>query len=356
MSCRPLSRPDCRIFPLLPSRRSAEDLLTAAWRQRGPTACLLFPFSLLYRLLAAVRHSAYRNGLLRRERLPVPVVVIGNITVGGSGKTPLVIHLARALRENGRFPGVIARGYRGSAAAPTEVEPDGDPARFGDEALVLARNGGCPVFVGHDRAATARALLALHPACDVILADDGLQHYRLDRDLELAVFDARGVMNGWLLPAGPLREPAIRLASVDAVILNENAVLPAPTFAGPVFSMRLEGSEFRSLDEPGKVCRAAELAGLRLHAVAGIGSPGRFFDHLRGMDLEFAEHPFPDHHAYIANDVEFGGDAILTTEKDAVKLAALNLAIPVWVLPVSAFLTPDLVSFVLERLHGCSSA
>lgn len=286
----------------------------------------------------------------------MPVVVVGNITVGGSGKTPLVIHLARSLRERGRFPGVIALGFGGNAEAPLEVDPCDDPARVGDEALVLARNCGCPVFVGRDRAAAGRALLERHPACDVILTDDGLQHYRLERDIELAVFDSRGVMNGWLLPAGPLREPVGRLAEVDAVILNENAVPPAPTPGAPVFRMCLAGRSFARLDEPERHCDAGDLAGLRLHAVAGIGSPGRFFDHLRGLSLEFTEHPFPDHHAYVPADVEFGGDAILTTEKDAVKLAALRPAVPVWVLPVAAYLTPDLVSFVLEKLNGCPSA
>lgn len=330
--------------------------MTAAWRRRGLAACLLFPFSLVFRMLVSIRRSAYRHGWVRSERLSVPVVVIGNITVGGSGKTPLVIYLAKALRERGRRPGVIASGFRGNAGAPTAVDPHGDPACFGDEALVLAKHCGCPVFVGRDRAAAGRAMLAQHPACDVILADDGLQHYRLERDIELAVFDARGVMNGWFLPSGPLREPVARLAAVDAVILNGCAVPPAPTFAGPVFSMRLEGSEFRSLADPSRTCCAADLAGRRLHAVAGIGSPGRFFDQLRGLGLDFAEHPFPDHHAYAPEDLDFAGDAILTTEKDAVKLAALNLATPVWVLPVSAFLTPDLVSFVLEKLHGCPPA
>jgi tetraacyldisaccharide 4'-kinase len=312
--------------------------------------------SLLFQMLVSVRRIAYRFGWLRSERLPVPVVIVGNITVGGSGKTPLVIHLARSLRERRRSPGVIARGFGGNVTTPLEVDPHGDPAHFGDEALVLARSCGCPVFVGRDRAATGRALLELHPACDVILTDDGLQHYRLKRDLELALFDARGVMNGWLLPAGPLREPVGRLAGVDAVILHEYAVLPAPTIRGPVFSMRLEGGVFTRLDEPNGFCKAEDLKGLRLHAVAGIGSPGRFFDQLRRMSLEFTEHPFPDHHAYVAADVCFGGDAILTTEKDAVKLARLPLAIPVWVLPVSASLTPDLVSFVLEKLNGCTPA
>ncbi len=319
-------------------------------------ACLLFPFSLLFLAMITARRAAYRLGWLRSERLPVPVVVVGNITVGGSGKTPLVVHLARTLLELGRRPGVVTRGFRGRAELPTAVAPDGDPVQFGDEALLLAQRCGCPVFVGRDRAAAGRALLADHPSCDVILADDGLQHYRLQRDVELVVFDARGVMNGWCLPAGPLREPPSRLATVDAVILNENAVLPAPTFAGPVFSMRLEGAIFRRLDDPGQVCTAADLAGLHLHAVAGIGAPGRFFAHIRRLGLEIAEHPYPDHHGYVPEDLEFTGDAILTTEKDAVKLASLNLLIPVWVLPVAACLTPDLGAFVLEKLHGCPSA
>lgn len=288
--------------------------------------------------------------------MSVPVVIVGNITIGGTGKTPLVIHLAKALSELGRQPGIISRGYGGGADSATEIQRDSDATIVGDEALVLARNCACPVFVGSDRASAGRAMLSAYPECDVILADDGLQHYRLARDVELAVFDVRGAMNGWMLPAGPLRETLGRLATVDAVILNENAVAPAPTFARPVFSMRLVGAAFYLLNAPARTCSAEDLSGLRLHAVAGIGAPQRFFDHLRAMNLYFVEHPFPDHHRYASSELQFVGDAILTTEKDAVKLDALSLSMPVWVLPVAARLNPDLGAFVLEKLNGCPPA
>ena len=319
-------------------------------------ACLLFPFSLLFAVLVALRRAAYRAGFLHRERLPVPVVIVGNISVGGTGKTPLVIHLASALRSFGRHPGIVSRGYGGGATQITEVMPDSDPGTAGDEPLLLARRSGCPVFVGRDRAATARALLAGYPECDVILADDGLQHYRLDRDVEIAMFDERGVMNGWLLPAGPLREPVSRLAKVDAVVLNGVAGSPAPACSRPVFVMRLVGERFHRLDNPLIQCNAGDFAAKKLHAVAGIGSPQRFFDRLSEMGLGCVEHAFADHHAYRPADLAFVGDAILTTEKDAVKLARLSLPLPVWVLPVTAEASPDLAAFVLEKLNGRASA
>lgn len=317
---------------------------------------MLFPVSLVFRALSALRRAAYGYGILHQTKLRVPVVVVGNITVGGSGKTPLVAYLANVLSAKGRRPGVITRGYRGNASGAAHVPADGAPDVFGDEALLLARNCPCPVFVGRDRVAAGVALLAKHPDCDVILADDGLQHYRLARDIELAVFDSRGLWNGWCLPAGPLREPVSRLASIDALVLNDIAVAPAPTFGRPLFCMQLEGGEFRSLNEPQVARTVAGLSGLKLHAVAGIGDPQRFFDHLRAIGLEFVEHPFPDHYWYATGDLDFAGDAILTTEKDAVKLAALTLSLPVWVLPVTARLTPDLGDFVLEKLNGCPSA
>ena len=289
---------------------------------------------------------------MRRIALPVPVVVVGNISVGGTGKTPLVIHLALALSSLGRRPGIVSRGYRGDSGQVMEVNPGSDPQAVGDEPVLLARRTGCPVFVGRDRAAAARALLAKYPHCDLILADDGLQHYRLPRDVEIAMFDERGLMNGWCLPAGPLREPVSRLAAVDAVVLNGIAVSPAPTFCRPEFVMRLQGESFHRLGDPLTKCNPADLAGMKLHAVAGIGSPRRFFDQLKAMGLTVVEHAFADHHSYCADELGWAGDAILTTEKDAVKLVRLSLSLPVWVLPVTAVVSPDLAAFVLEKLNG----
>jgi len=292
-------------------------------------------------------------GFLSVRQLPVPVIVVGNLTVGGTGKTPLIIHLATSLRAYGMQPGIVSRGYRGAAKAVIAVTPQSSPAIVGDESLLLARRSQCPVYVGRDRVAAGEALLANHPACDVILADDGMQHYRLARDVEIAVFDERGVMNGWQLPAGPLREPISRLARVDAIVLNGvGAVPPAPTFLRPVFGMRLLGDSFYRLDNPQVIRPAGSFAGQVLHAIAGIGSPQRFFDHLQALGMAFMAHPFADHHTYRKEELLFTGDVILATEKDAVKLASLNLPLPVWVLPVTASVDPDLTAFILEKING----
>lgn len=303
---------------------------------------MLLPLGLLFFLVAALRRLLYRAGLLPTVRLPVPVIVVGNITAGGAGKTPLVIWLVEALRRRGYRPGVISRGYGGAGAGVREVGPDASAQQAGDEPVLIRRRTGAPVFVGRDRVAAAQALLATG-ACDVIVCDDGLQHYRLARDLEIAVVDRRGTMNGWPLPAGPLREPASRLSTVDAVVAN-GWEGPAP------FRMTLAGDRFVRLGDAA-TCGPAELAGRRLHAVAGIGEPQRFFDHLAALGLRVEGHAFPDHHPYGAADLAFEGDAILTTEKDAVKFPGLAI-LPVWVLPVAATVVPDLAQFLLERLDG----
>jgi len=335
----------------LPPSRNSESGLTAAWRRRGPLACLLLPVAWLFVVVAAIRRWLFRAGVLAVERLPVPVVVVGNITVGGAGKTPLTLWLAQALAQRGRRPGIVSRGYgrRDAQDAVREVLPESGAAEVGDEPLLLRRRANCPVFVGRDRAAAARALLAAHPDCDLILCDDGLQHYRLGRQVEIAVLDQRGLMNAWPLPAGPLREPARRLDRVDALVLNGLDAWPAAKV--PIFPMRLTGKRLLRLGDPVQTCGADELRGLRLHAVAGIGDPRRFFDHLTALGLHFESHAFPDHYAYSPGDLDFIGDAILTTEKDAVKFAPPP-PLQVWVLPVDAELEAGLATLVLEKLNG----
>lgn len=335
-----------------PSRTSAEAFLSRIWRQRG-VAALLLPFALLFFLLSSVRRGGYRFGIFRSRRLPVPVVVIGNITVGGAGKTPLIIHLAQRLTAMGCQPGIVSRGYGSAAAKEREVWVDSKVEDVGDEALLLKGRAGIPIFVGRNRAATAHALLAAYPQCQLILCDDGLQHYALGRDIEIAVIDRRGFMNGWLLPAGPLREPVARLAEVDACVLNEASV--AIRADVPMFRMRLAGKRFILLGDAARQCDASELRHLRLAAFAGIGEPQRFFDHLSLLGLTFEPHAFADHHCYCSDDFAVKVDAILTTEKDAVKCAGLT-QLPIWVLPVDAVVEPDLAKFVLEKLDGLASA
>lgn len=330
--------------------------MTGIWLKRGVAALALLPVGLLFALLSKLRRAAYRLGLIATVRLPVPVVVIGNIIAGGAGKTPLTLWLAKQLAAAGRKPGIVSRGYGRETSGICEVKVGAGGtavAAVGDEPLLLAQRAGCPVFVGTDRAAAALALLAAHPDCDLILCDDGLQHYHLARTVEIAVIDRRGLMNGWPLPAGPLREPKGRLKEVDALVLNGAAT--APVADVPVFRMRLEGERFYRLDDPNVTCAASDLAGRQLHAVAGIAEPQRFFDHLTALGLRFDPHAFPDHHRYVSVDFPFVGEAILMTEKDALKCGGLS-PLPIWVLPVEARIEPDLARFVLEKINGPAPA
>ena len=303
----------------------------------------LLPLSWLFRLLGAVRRGLYRSGILRSKKLPVPVIVVGNLTVGGSGKTPLTIWLVEALQALGWRPGIISRGYGGSQVGVQAVDAAAMAAQAGDEPLLLARRCAVPVFVGRDRAAVGEALLAAHPECDVLVSDDGLQHYRLRRDVELAVFDARGFGNGQLLPAGPLREPLSRLARASAVVWNSAPGRRLENTALPQFPMSLAAGDFYALHDARQRATAAELRGRPLHAIAGIGDPARFFATLGALGLAFVPHAFPDHHAYTPTDLDFGADAVLLmTEKDAVKCGQLSRH-EAWVLPVNAQLAaaPD---------------
>ena len=319
------------------------------WYRLSALSLALWPLSLLYRLLVALRRCAYRSGALAAVRLPVAVIVIGNLVAGGTGKTPLVLWLAAALKKSGRKPGIISRGYRGRAAAPMAVAPVSPVDLVGDEPLLLARASDCPVWIGRDRAAAAWGLLAAHPECDVLILDDGLQHYRVARDIEIAVEDERGAGNGLLLPAGPLREPLSR--RVDAWVLNS----APPGAHSPAFRMDLRGDTFRCVAAPGENLPAAAFARKKLHAVAGIGNPQRFFDHLARLGLASVNHPFPDHHAYRAGDLDFGEcEALLMTEKDAVKCEAFARAY--WyALQVEAELAPAFFDFILAKLSASNS-
>jgi len=332
--------------------------MLARWLQRqwfeqrrlSPALWLLLPLSGFFIALSWLKRKTTRP-----QRLAVPVVVVGNITVGGAGKTPLTLWLARQLAEHGWRPGIVSRGYGGETAEPRPVGADSPATQVGDEPILLARRSGVPVWVGRDRAAAGRALLAAHPEVDVVLCDDGLQHYRLARDVELAVFDGRGAGNGWRLPVGPLREALGRLATVDAVVCNGGVDEHLPEHPRR-FAMQLEPAAFYRLGNPAERRDALAFAGARLHALAGIGDPGRFFRTLRGLGLAFDEHPFPDHHAYTAADLAFAADGILLmTEKDAVKCAGLTTG-ETWVLPVEAELSPALVELVLEKLRGRQAA
>jgi len=324
--------------------------LQRQWFERRRLTPALWLFAPLAGLYAVV--SWLNRTFTKPMRLPVPVVVVGNITVGGAGKTPLTLWLAGQLRQRGWHPGVVSRGYGRSGDEVRAVHAESKPEEVGDEPLLIARRGGIPVWVGRSRAAAGEALLAAHPEVDVVLCDDGMQHYALGRDVELAVFDARGAGNGWRLPAGPLREPLSRLASVDAVVFNGPSSLACATSV-PAFQMTLNPRRFYRLGDPLQTCAAEELRKRGgLHALAGIGNPGRFFATLEALGLDFKAHPFPDHHRYTSADLAFAeGGILLMTEKDAVKCANLPVG-EAWVLPVEAGLSPALIDHIVEKLRG----
>jgi tetraacyldisaccharide 4'-kinase len=296
-----------------------------------------------------LRREAYRRGWLETVELAAPVVVVGNVSVGGTGKTPFVIWLAAQLRQHGRRVGIVTRGYRGKSAQwPRVVTADADPAEVGDEPVLLARRTGCPVVAGPDRVAAAEALLK-SAAVDVLLADDGLQHYRLGRRFEIAVVDGvRGMGNGLCLPAGPLREPPARLQEVDAIVVNGGkwghvGVFRARAVVTRVYNLR-DGSE-RALES---------FRGSAVHAVAGIGNPQRFFDLLDDAGLDVIPHPLADHAEIGTAELTFDEPGpVLITEKDAVKCERLAPA-DVWCVVVDLAFDADstarLMRLVLREL------
>jgi tetraacyldisaccharide 4'-kinase len=328
----------------------------AAWLERrwyGGVAPE-WPLRLLAFVYGAVVRHRRRAFLQRRARTPcagLPVVVVGNLSVGGAGKTPLVIALAEGLRARGWRPGVISRGYGGSAAGPERVLPQSAPARVGDEPCLIAARSGAPVAIARRRP-EALALLAGSREVDLVIADDGLQHYALARDVEILVIDGRRRFgNARLLPAGPLREPPERAAACDFRVVNGGAPEPGEV------PMRLVLGAARALD--GSATQPlSELAGRRVHALAGIGDPERFFDALRALGIEVVPHPFPDHHAFVAADLRFAEPLpLLMTEKDAVKCRAFA-APGRWFVPVSGALPDhflDALDVRLRRITGAAA-
>lgn len=300
----------------------------------GPLSAALLPLSGLYRGLLALRSLAYRIGLKRTEALPVPVVVVGNWIVGGAGKTPTTLALLELLRARGLKAGVVSRGYGREDDGVRVASPASTAAELGDEPLLIHRRGRVPVAVGRDRVAAARALLAAHPGLDLLVSDDGLQHWRLPRELSLLVFDERGLGNGRLLPAGPLRQPPTPLAADELVVYN--AARASTAMHGFIAERRLAGAVPLAGWWTGEPADMATLLALRampgLRACAGLARPQRFFDMLAGLGLSFAPLPLPDHADFGTLPWPADAASVLLTEKDAVKLPPERAGgTPVWV-------------------------
>ncbi|MGB6976393.1 MAG: tetraacyldisaccharide 4'-kinase [Gammaproteobacteria bacterium] len=318
---------------------------TQFWWQKPSCICYcLTPFALGYRTIIALRRWCYQFGLKKSQHFPIPVIVVGNITVGGTGKTPLVIWLCDFLRQRGLRPGVVSRGYGGSQNHhPCWVTSTSNPAQVGDEAVLIAQKTTCPMVIGKRRAQAVETLLA-NTDCNVILSDDGLQHYALARDLELIVIDGvRRFGNGACLPAGPLREPLSRLKTADFLITNGLPKLGE-------YSFNLNSGAIYNILDPKQIWDTARTTQCIIHAVAGIGHPERFFITLRQLGFSIIEHVFPDHYVYRAEDLQFPDNyPIIMTEKDAVKCR--NFADErYWCLPVHAQPDPDFITAFSDTL------
>ena len=327
-----------------------EQWLTRLWYRESAGPSPLQPLSWLYGVITGIRRHAYTRGVLQSLRAAKPVIVVGNLTVGGTGKTPLVAWLASQLSLSGLKVGIVSRGYGRSTRQPAVVHAESDWREVGDEPFLLRQLTGCDTVVSLDRVAGARKLVDL--GADVIIADDGLQHLRLARDCEIVVVDGtRGFGNGRLLPAGPLREPVSRLRDADIVVINgvseHPSLLPEPVGA---LRMSLFGAEAHSVDGLAGPLLLEHLRGKRAHAIAGIGNPRRFFRDLRAHGIEVVEHPFPDHHPFVAADLTFADDLpVLMTQKDAVKCRSLAHS-RLWYVPVTARFDDSQARELLRRV------
>lgn len=326
---------------------SVQSWLNRIWYDRAAPPWWLLPLSLIYGGISGSRRFLYAKRIRRASRISCPVIVVGNVSVGGTGKTPLVCWLVAHLTELGYKPGVVTRGYGGSSRNVRRVSVSDDPTLVGDESVLLARRTDAPVAVGRDRPAAAQLLVGA--GCDIIVSDDGLQHYALARDCEVVVIDGdRRFGNGWLLPAGPLREAPGRLKEADAIVVNGGRAL-----LQGALSMRLEAKNAVALRD-GAVRPLTALVGKSVHAVAGIGNPERFFNMLRSRGIEVTGRALGDHARLMPGDIEFGDDKlVLMTEKDAVKCASFAGS-QHWYVPVTACFdggeSNTLLDIVLQRI------
>jgi tetraacyldisaccharide 4'-kinase len=327
--------------------------LQRAWLARGPLACALLPVAWLYGALGAMREWLYRAGIFKTVRLPVPVVVVGNLIAGGAGKTPTVMAVVKLFKSRGLTPGVISRGYGRDGDAVVDVTDSTDARTAGDEPLLMRLRLRSPVVVGRDRVAAAQELLRLHPSTDVIVSDDGLQHRRLARDAQVLVFDQRGAGNGWLLPAGPLREPMPAQVPPRSVVVY-NAPQPSTKLPGLLASTQLAGAVALAdwwIGRPPSQAMFDELRHMPVVAAAGMAHPERFFEMLRQTGLTVDRLPLPDHFDFTTLPWSASTTDVVITEKDAVKLAASRIgSTRVWVVPLDFRLGAELESSLLALL------
>jgi tetraacyldisaccharide 4'-kinase len=322
--------------------------------ERGWRAWALFDLSMAYRGYFAARRALYNAGILKPQRLPVPVVVVGSIFVGGTGKTPLTLWLIEQLRARGYTPGIVSRGYGRTSRGVHPVLPTSTPDFAGDEPLLMVQQSGAPVFVGNDRVAAARALLAAHPQVNLIIGDDGLQHLRLARDFEIAVIDSRGYGNGFALPAGPLREMPARLAHVDAIISRDAPALPELARALPM-RLQIDSLEHAAsgevLSPQAFTARHAQVL-----AAAGIGNPQNFFDALAALGIAGQTLALPDHYDFARNPFPPNPQlAIVITQKDVLKTAHLNDA-RLWVARTVTQVDSSLIDQIESKIRGPQTA
>ena len=321
------------------------ETLTKIHYSKSLVSLLLLPLSAVFLLISFIRKTLYQFNFLKSFKLKIPVIVIGNITSGGTGKTPLIIYLANELKKNGYRPGIISRGYGSKSEGVMEVSQKSDVAEAGDEPMLIQKHTHLPVFVSKDRVLAAKALVKKYAKTDVILSDDGIQHYRLRRDLEVLVIDGtRKFGNGYLLPAGPLREFRSKLKTVDAIVCNHKKVIDGS------YLMKYKGHLLINLKTNKKI-HLNNLSLKNIHAIAGIGNPDRFFDYLKTYNILFSSSVFQDHYKFSKKDFRDMNDKnIIMTEKDAVKCQQFSRN-NFWYLPVIAEVDSKFTDVILKKLR-----